>query len=36
LKDILEDVVEDKYYLSDEAFENLRKYESNSRLSHLD
>jgi site-specific DNA-cytosine methylase len=29
-------VVEDKYYLSDEAFENLRKYESNSRLSHLD
>jgi hypothetical protein len=36
LKDILEDEVDDKYYLSDEVYDKLRKYESNSRLSPLD
>jgi len=33
LKDILEDEVDEKYYLSDEVFEKLRKFESNARLS---
>lgn len=36
LKDILEDVVDEKYYLSEKVFEKLRKYESNARLSPLE
>jgi DNA-cytosine methyltransferase len=32
LKDILEDEVDKKYYLSNEVFEKLRKYESNWRI----
>jgi DNA-cytosine methyltransferase len=36
LKDILEDKVEEKYYLSNETFEKLKRFESNSRLSPLD
>lgn len=36
LKDILEDVVEVKFYLSEIQMNKLRKYESNSRLNPLD
>lgn len=32
LKDILEDEVEEKFYLSDETFEKLKKFESNARI----
>jgi len=33
LKDILEEEVDEKYYMSNELFEKLRKFESNARLS---
>ena len=36
LKDILEEEVEEKYYLSNEVFEKLKKYESNGRLEPLE
>ena len=36
LKDILENEVDWKYYLSNEVFEKLRKFESNARLSDTD
>jgi len=36
LKDILEENVDEKYYLSEETYEKLKKFESNSRLSDLD
>lgn len=36
LKDILEESVDDKYYLSDEVFQKLKKFESNARLSDIE
>ena len=36
LKDILEDEVDEKYYLSEEVYEKLKKYESNARISPLE
>jgi hypothetical protein len=34
LKDVLDEVVDEKYYLSDEIFDKLKKFESNARLSN--
>lgn len=35
LRDILEDNVDEKYYLSDDVFNKLKKFESNARLSDI-
>lgn len=36
IKDILEDEVDEKYYLSNEVFEKLKKFESNARLTDIE